>query len=354
MSELLGKKVKLFSLSANQPLALEIAKSIGIELAKCEVVHFADGEINVNINETVRGHDVFVVQPTSSPVNEHLMELLIMCDALKRASAKTINLIIPYYGYSRQDRKARSRQPITAKLVADLLQTAGANRVIAMDLHAAQIQGFFNIPIDNFLGLPILVNYFIDNHLSGKDTIIVSPDHGGVVRAREFAKILECPIAIIDKRRPEPNKAEVMNILGDVANKTCIIVDDMVAKVKIQIESSPVPHREKKEESVVHVQHVNPQIKGFWTREEDELLKKAVESTNPIVWDIVAEQVPGRSPIQCRERWRNRLDPAVKKTRFERWEDNIIIREQKKEVCQQYAFSGKKQKRTEGGGNSAP
>lgn len=228
MSELLGKKVKLFSLTANEPLAEEIAKSIGIELAKCEVVRFADGEINVNINETVRGHEVFVVQPTSSPVNEHLMELLIMCDALKRASAKTINLIIPYYGYSRQDRKARSRQPISAKLVADLLQTAGATRVIAMDLHAAQIQGFFNIPIDNFLGLPILVNYFIDNHLQGKDTIIVSPDHGGVVRAREFAKVLECPIAIIDKRRPEPNKAEVMNILGDVQGKTCIIVDDMV------------------------------------------------------------------------------------------------------------------------------
>lgn len=228
MSELLGKKVKLFSLTANEPLAEEIAKSIGIELAKCEVVRFADGEINVNINETVRGHEVFVVQPTSAPVNEHLMELLIMCDALKRASAKTINLIIPYYGYSRQDRKARSRQPISAKLVADLLQTAGATRVIAMDLHAAQIQGFFNIPIDNFLGLPILVNYFIDNHLQGKDTIIVSPDHGGVVRAREFAKVLECPIAIIDKRRPEPNKAEVMNILGDVQGKTCIIVDDMV------------------------------------------------------------------------------------------------------------------------------
>ena len=228
MSELLGKKVKLFSLTANEPLAEEIAKSIGLELAKCEVVHFADGEINVNINETVRGHEVFVVQPTSAPVNEHLMELLIMCDALKRASAKTINLIIPYYGYSRQDRKARSRQPISAKLVADLLQTAGATRVIAMDLHAAQIQGFFNIPIDNFLGLPILVNYFIDNHLQGKDTIIVSPDHGGVVRAREFAKVLECPIAIIDKRRPEPNKAEVMNILGDVQGKTCIIVDDMV------------------------------------------------------------------------------------------------------------------------------
>ena len=228
MSTLLGKKVKLFSLSANRSLAEEIAKSIGIELSNCDVLHFADGEINVNINETVRGHHVFVIQPTSSPVNEHLMELLIMCDALKRASAKTINLVIPYYGYSRQDRKAKSRQPISAKLVADLIQTAGANRVIAMDLHAAQIQGFFNIPIDNFLGLPILVNYFLDKKLNSKDVIVVSPDHGGVTRAREFAKVLECPIAIIDKRRPEPNKAEVMNILGDIAGKTCILVDDMV------------------------------------------------------------------------------------------------------------------------------
>ncbi len=228
MSTLLGKKVKLFSLSANRSLAEEIAKSIGIELSSCDVLHFADGEINVNINETVRGHHVFVIQPTSSPVNEHLMELLIMCDALKRASAKTINLVIPYYGYSRQDRKAKSRQPISAKLVADLIQTAGANRVIAMDLHAAQIQGFFNIPIDNFLGLPILVNYFLDKKLNSKDVIVVSPDHGGVTRAREFAKVLECPIAIIDKRRPEPNKAEVMNILGDIAGKTCILVDDMV------------------------------------------------------------------------------------------------------------------------------
>ena len=228
MSTLLGKKVKLFSLSANRSLAEEIAKSIGIELSSCDVLHFADGEINVNINETVRGHHVFVIQPTSSPVNEHLMELLIMCDALKRASAKTINLVIPYYGYSRQDRKAKSRQPISAKLVADLIQTAGANRVIAMDLHAAQIQGFFNIPIDNFLGLPILVNYFLDKKLNSKDVIVVSPDHGGVTRAREFAKVLDCPIAIIDKRRPEPNKAEVMNILGDIAGKTCILVDDMV------------------------------------------------------------------------------------------------------------------------------
>ena len=226
MSILLGKKVKVFSLSSNPELADEIAKSIGIPLASCDVMHFADGEINVQINETVRGHHVFVIQPTSNPVNDHLMELLIMCDALKRASAKTINLVIPYYGYSRQDRKSRSRQPISAKLVADLLQAAGADRVICMDIHAAQIQGFFNIPVDNFMGLPILCNYLLDKKL--ENVCVVSPDHGGATRAREFAKILEAPIAIIDKRRPEPNKAEVMNIIGEVKGKTCVLVDDMV------------------------------------------------------------------------------------------------------------------------------
>ena len=225
MAILLGKKVKLFSLSANKELALEIAESVGVPLSSCEVLHFADGEINVQINETVRGHNVFVIQPTSAPVNDHLMEVLIMCDALKRASAKTINLVIPYYGYSRQDRKARSRQPISAKLVADLLQTAGVDRVICMDIHAAQIQGFFNIPVDNFMGLPIIANYLIDKKL--EDVVVVSPDHGGTTRAREFAKVLDTTIAIIDKRRPEPNKAEVMNIIGNVSGKTCILVDDM-------------------------------------------------------------------------------------------------------------------------------
>ena len=225
MSELLGKKVKLFTLSANPELANEISESIGVPLGNCEVHHFADGEINVSIKETVRGHHVFVVQPTTNPVNEHLMELLIMCDALKRASAKSINLIIPYYGYCRQDRKSRSREPITAKLVADLIQAAGATRVIAMDLHAPQIQGFFNIPIDNFLGLPILVNYLIDKKL--ENVVVVSPDHGGAVRARKFAEVLGTTIAIIDKRRPEPNRAEVMNIVGDVKGKTCILVDDI-------------------------------------------------------------------------------------------------------------------------------
>ena len=226
MPELLGRKIKLFALSSNPKLAEEISQSLGVPLAECEVKRFADGEINIQIKETVRGHDVFVVQTTSNPVNENLMELLIMCDALKRASAKSINLIIPYYGYSRQDRKNRSREPITAKLVADLLQVAGASRVIALDLHAPQIQGFFNIPIDNFMGLPILVNYLLDKKF--EDVVVVSPDHGGAVRAREFAKVLGSNIAIIDKRRPEPNRAEVMNIIGDVAGKTCVIVDDIV------------------------------------------------------------------------------------------------------------------------------
>lgn len=226
MAELFGKKVKLFSLSSNRPLAQEVADSIGIPLSNCDVLRFADGEINININETVRGHHVFVVQPTSAPANDHLMELLIMCDALKRASAESINLVIPYYGYARQDRKARSRQPITARLVADLITVAGANRVIVMDLHATQEQGFFNIPVDNFMGLPILVNYISDKKLD--NICIVSPDHGGVTRARAFAQVLEAPIAIIDKRRPEPNKAEVMNIIGDVKGKTCVLVDDMV------------------------------------------------------------------------------------------------------------------------------
>ena len=225
MAILLGKKIKIFSLSANRPLAEEIAESIGVPLSSCDVLRFADGEINVQINETVRGHNVFVIQPTSNPVNDNLMELLIMCDALKRASAKTINLVIPYYGYSRQDRKSRSRQPISAKLVADLLQTAGADRVIFMDIHAAQIQGFFDIPVDNFLGLPILANYLLDKKI--ENPVVVSPDHGGTTRAREMAKVLDTTIAIIDKRRPEPNKAEVMNIIGNVEGKTCIIIDDM-------------------------------------------------------------------------------------------------------------------------------
>ena len=226
MAIISGKKIKVFSLSANRPLAEEIAKYIGVELSKCELKRFADGEVQINIDETVRGHRVFVVQTTSSPVNENYMDLLIMIDALKRASASSINVIMPYYGYSRQDRKAAPRQPISAKLMADLLQTAGATRILCLDLHAAQIQGFFNIPIDNFLALPIFGEYFVNKHLD--DIVVVSPDHGGTTRARKLAEVLDAPIAIIDKRRPKPNCAEVMNIVGEIEGKNCIIIDDMV------------------------------------------------------------------------------------------------------------------------------
>lgn len=227
MSLLLGKKVKLFTLSSNRHLAEEISEALGVPLADCVVKRFADGEVNININETVRGHHVFVVQPTNNPVNENLMELLVMIDALKRASAQTINVIVPYYGYSRQDRKAAPRQAISAKLVANLIQVAGASRILIMDLHAAQIQGFFDIPVDHFEALPIFADYFQKKEL--EDVVVVSPDHGGVTRARNLARALDNkPIAIIDKRRPEPNKAEVMNIIGDIQGKTCIMIDDMI------------------------------------------------------------------------------------------------------------------------------
>ncbi|WP_019244509.1 MULTISPECIES: ribose-phosphate diphosphokinase [Bacillus] len=225
-NQYLDPNLKVFSLNSNSGLANEIAKEIGVELGKCSVTHFSDGEIQINIEESIRGCDVFVIQSTSQPVNEHLMELLIMIDALKRASAKTINVVMPYYGYARQDRKARAREPITAKLVANLLETAGAHRVIALDLHAPQIQGFFDIPIDHLMGVPILSDYFKKKDL--KDIVIVSPDHGGVTRARKMADRLKAPIAIIDKRRPRPNVAEVMNIVGNIEGKTAILIDDII------------------------------------------------------------------------------------------------------------------------------
>ena len=221
-----GSKVKMFALSANKELGEEIANYIGVPLSECTTVRFADGEIMVYIQETVRGHDVFIVQPTTNPVNDSYMELLILMDALKRASARNINVVMPYYGYSRQDRKAKAREPISAKLMADLLQVAGADRIISMDLHASQIQGFFDIPIDNFEALPVLVQYFKDEKID--DLCIVSPDHGGTTRARKFALYFDAPIAIVDKRRPRPNVAEVMNIIGDVKDKNVVIVDDIV------------------------------------------------------------------------------------------------------------------------------
>ncbi|MDR7002289.1 ribose-phosphate diphosphokinase [Neobacillus niacini] len=226
-NQYLDPNLKVFSLNSNLPLAREIAKVIGVELGKCSVTRFSDGEIQINIEESIRGCDVYVIQSTCNPINENLMELLIMIDALKRASAKTINIVMPYYGYARQDRKARAREPITAKLVANLLETAGATRVICLDLHAPQIQGFFDIPIDHLMGVPILSEYFKNKALDG-DIVVVSPDHGGVTRARKMADRLKAPIAIIDKRRPRPNVAEVMNIVGNIDGKVAILIDDII------------------------------------------------------------------------------------------------------------------------------
>jgi ribose-phosphate pyrophosphokinase len=217
---------KIFTGNSNHELAEEIASIMGKPLGKATVSKFRDGEISVSLWETVRGVDVYIVQSTCNPVNDSLMELLIMIDAMKRASAGRINAVIPYYGYARQDRKAKARDPITAKLVADLLSRAGADRIVTMDLHAPQIQGYFDIPVDHLLGIPILVKYFREMRLD--DLVIVSPDHGSVTRARNMAHPLDAPIAIVDKRRPKANVSEIMNVIGDIEDKNVILVDDMI------------------------------------------------------------------------------------------------------------------------------
>ncbi|ARI78742.1 ribose-phosphate diphosphokinase [Halobacillus mangrovi] len=219
-------KMKLFTLNSNEPLAQEISEILETPLGKSSVIRFSDGEVQINIEESVRGHDVYLIQSTSQPVNEHLMELLIMIDAMKRASAKTINVVIPYYGYARQDRKARAREPITAKLIANLLEKAGISRVLTLDLHAPQIQGFFNVPVDQLLGVPILAEYYKKKDI--EDVVVVAPDTSGLRRARRMANILDAPIAFVDKRRPEPNMAEVKNVVGSIEGKNAIIVDDMI------------------------------------------------------------------------------------------------------------------------------
>ena len=219
-------KITVFSLSSSKKLAQDIASILGTKVGDCKVHHFADGEILCEIGESVRGKDVFIVQSTSNPVTENLMEILVLTDALKRASAREITAVIPYFGYARQDRKAKPRQPITSKLVADLLTTAGVNRVVTVDLHAAQIQGFFDIPVDEMQALPLLIKYFRKKKV--QDLCGVSPDHGGATRARKMSEAFDCPIAIIDKRRPKPNVAEVMGIIGNVEGKNCILIDDMI------------------------------------------------------------------------------------------------------------------------------
>ena len=221
-----GNEIELFAGNSNKPLAEAIAKELKTVLSDIEVGTFSDGEISVHLCETVRGKDVFLIQSTCAPVNNNLMELLIMIDAARRASAGRITAVIPYFGYARQDRKARSRDPITAKLVADILTSAGADRVLTMDLHAAQIQGFFDIPVDHLLGSSILSRYY--KKRKNDDWVVVSPDVGSVGRARNFAASINCPLAIVDKRRPKANASEVMNIVGDVTGKTCLMVDDMI------------------------------------------------------------------------------------------------------------------------------
>ena len=222
---------KIFAGNSNPELAEEIAAIMGKPLGKSTVSKFSDGEISVSLWESVRGEDVYIIQSTCNPTNDNLMELLIMVDAMKRASASRINAVIPYYGYARQDRKAKSRDPITAKLTADLLSVAGVDRVITMDLHAAQIQGYFDIPVDHLMGMPILAKYFKEHLKNGtidKEIVVVSPDLGSVSRVRSLSGILECPVAIVDKRRPKPNVSEIMNIIGDIEGKTAILVDDMI------------------------------------------------------------------------------------------------------------------------------
>ena len=224
-----GKEIKIFSANSNREVAEDIARCLGLPMGKSQVITFSDGEISVSIQESVRGSDIFVVQSTSYPVNDNLMELLIMIDAFKRASAARITAVIPYFGYARQDRKAKARDPISAKLVADLITTAGADRVLTMDLHAAQIQGFFNIPVDHLLGVPILAPYFMEHFADcADDLVVVSPDLGSVNRARQFATRIDVPLAIVDKRRPKANVSQVMNIIGNVEGKKVILVDDMI------------------------------------------------------------------------------------------------------------------------------
>ncbi|MBO8433937.1 MAG: ribose-phosphate diphosphokinase [Tyzzerella sp.] len=224
-----GGNIKIFACNSNVELAKSIAKSLGLPLGDAEVTQFSDGEISIKINETIRGADVYIIQSTSAPVNDNLMELLIMIDAMKRASAGRITAVIPYYGYARQDRKARARDPISAKLVANLLTSAGANRVLTMDLHCAQIQGFFDIPVDHLVGLPLLTNYYSQKYGEDLSNIVaVSPDLGSVGRTRGFATKLDIPLAIIDKRRPKANVSEIMNIIGNIEGKRVIIVDDMI------------------------------------------------------------------------------------------------------------------------------
>ena len=272
------KNLKIFTGNAHPGLVSEIAEYLGVEVSAAFVQNFSDGEINVAIGESVRGADVFVIQPTCTPVNDNLMELLILIDALRRASARRITAVIPYYGYARQDRKAKARDPITAKLVANLIVASGARRVLAVDLHAGQIQGFFDIPFDHLQGVPILAEYFLNKNI--EDAVVVSPDLGGVTRARVLAGRLHAPLAIIDKRRPKPNVAEVMHIIGDVAGKPVIMIDDIIDTAgTITLGAQALMDRGAKE---VYVCCTHPVLSGAAIERLNKSVIKEVVVTNTI------------------------------------------------------------------------
>ena len=223
-----GSSLRIFTGNANPKLAQDIAANLQTQPGAIRVKQFSDGEISVKIEESARGLDIFIVQPTCNPVNDNLMEVLIMIDAFRRASASRITVVLPYYGYARQDKKIKPREPVTARLVADLITRAGASRVLCLDLHAGQIQGFFDLPVDHLYAGPLIADYLIAEGLTNSDTVVVSPDVGGVIRARAMAEQLKSPIAIIAKRRPEPNQVEIMEIIGDVVGKRCVMIDDMI------------------------------------------------------------------------------------------------------------------------------
>ena len=266
-------ELKLFSGNANRPLAEEIAEHLDVELGDADVSRFSDGEIYVQINENVRGTDVFVIQPTCPPVNDNLMELLVMIDAFRRASARRITAVLPYYGYGRQDRKAQSRVPISAKLVADLITTAGASRVLAIDLHAGQIQGFFNIPVDHLFAAPVIIDHLAKKEL--EDLVLVSPDAGGVERARAIAKRLRAGLAIIDKRRDGPNVAVFMYLIGEVKDKDVVVIDDMIDTAGTLIQAVEAVKREGARRVLacgVHPVLSGPAIKRIGDSDVEELI----------------------------------------------------------------------------------
>lgn len=271
--------MKVFSLSSNKPLATEIAEHIGVKLGDCSVKTFSDGEIQINIEESVRGFDTYIIQSTCDPSDQHIMELLIMLDALKRASAKTINVIIPYYGYARQDRKTKAREPITAKLVADLIEKAGATRVMSLDLHATQTQGFFDIPVDQLVGIPMLADYFSNKNLT--DVVVVAPDHGSVKRARNFADRIEAPIAILDRRGPRDVDHTHLAVVGDIKDKVAILIDDIIdTGRRVSTGAQALIDNGAKE---VYAACTHPVLSGIATKKIDQSPIKEMIVTNTIV-----------------------------------------------------------------------